>query len=510
MAKAPAKTTAKTRASVGVGVAALNVNYTKFAAKWKRCRDVTNGQDAVYEAGVEYLPLLLGETTDEYRARQGRTPFFNASWRTVAGFVGMIFRKPPTKDIPPSLDEYLKDVTMTGISLDVFAQDTVYELMTTSLCGIYVDHPPLKTNDDGTPLTVRQAEGMGLRPSMKRYNVEAIRDWKLGRINNKTVLTQVRLSEIKTVAITEFKDEETAVIRVLDLDPDGFYRVRVFIEASEEQDGDDVYPLMNGAKMTEIPFYFLTPDGAEIGYPEPILLDLFDLNLKHYQVSADYEHGCHMTGLPTPWITGHRGEMGPDGKEVKETIRIGSTTMLVFPDKDTKVGFLQVQGGFEALEKNLDRKEAQMAAIGARMLAPEKTGVEAAETLTIRNSGEHSILGAISVAGSTGIESAVNMFARWLNVKKECKYQLNRDFIPFVVDPAKMQAWLAAVQAGKMSGETFFDLLQRGDLIPSDRTYEEEQDRIDATPPPPPLPGAELEEPDEDDPEKKKPAPKDE
>lgn len=501
-----AKKPIKTRGRVGNGVATLNENYTKFAAKWKRCRDVTTGQDAVYEAGTAYLPMLTDETPEEYRARQNRTPFFNASWRTVAGFVGMVFRKPPTRKIPKALEEYLNDVTMTGTKFDVFAQETIYELMTTSLCGIYVDHPALVTNENGSPLTVRQAEALGLRPSMKRYNVEAIRDWKLGRVNNRTVLTQVRLSEVKTETITEFKEEETPVVRVLDLDPEGFYRVRVFIEATEEQDGDDVYPLLNGQKMTEIPFYFLTPDGEEVGYPEPILLDLFDLNLKHYQVSSDYEHGCHMTALPTPWITGHQSGLGPNGQPVKETFRIGSTTMLIFPNQETKLGFLEYTGaGLETLEKNLDRKEAQMAAIGARMLAPEKTGVEAAETLTIRNSGEHSILGAISVAGSGGLTKALNMFARWLNMNQECEYTLNRDFVPFVVDPAKMQAWLAAVQAGKMSGETFFDLMQRGDLVPAERTYEEEQARIDATPPPPPIPGQELtEEGDEDDEDDKK------
>lgn len=481
MAKKP--TTANRR--IGQGVKKLNKDYDKFARKWKRARDVTSGQDAIYAGGVEYLPMLNGETPDDYKARQGRAAFFNASWRTVAGFVGMIFRKPPTRDIPTQLEAYLKDVTMTGVSFDVFAQDCVYELMTTSLCGIYVDHPPLP--GDKPSLTVAAAEKLGLRPSMKRYNVEAIRDWKFVRINNKTVLGQVRLSEVKTNEINEFENEEIPVIRVLDLDPEGYYRVRVFLESNEEQDGEDVYPTMGGQRMTEIPFYFLTPDGEEVGYPEPILLDLFDLNIKHFQVTADYEHGCHLTGLPTPWITGYEPGLDDSGHPKKESFYLGSSTILVFPDHQTKLGMLQVEGGFEGLEKNLDRKEAQMAAIGARMLAPEKTGVEAAETLTIRNSGENSILGAISVAGSNGLTKALNMFGRWVGASKESVYTLNRDFIPFVIDPARMQSLIAAVQAGRMSGETFFDLMQRGDLIPADRTFEDEQERIDATPLPAPV-----------------------
>jgi hypothetical protein len=44
-----------------------------------------------------------------------------------------------------------------------------------------------------------------------------------------------------------------------------------------------------------------------------------------------------------------------------------------------------------------------MAAIGARMLAPEKNGVEAAETLFMRHSGENSILSAIAIAVGNGL-----------------------------------------------------------------------------------------------------------
>jgi len=30
------------------------------------------------------------------------------------------------------------------------------------------------------------------------------------------------------------------------------------------------------------------------------------MNLHHYQVSRDYEHGCHFSGLPTLFISGYR------------------------------------------------------------------------------------------------------------------------------------------------------------------------------------------------------------
>lgn len=486
------------------GVATRHPQYDKYAKKWKRARDVTNGQDAIYEGNEKYLPKLVDETALEYHARQNRTPFFNASWRTVAGFVGMIFRKPPTKNIPKALEAYLADVTMTGISFDTLAKDVVYEDLIVSFVGLHVDHPPLVVMASGRAPTKAEAEKAGLRPSMRRYEAEHIRNfaYRFFPERNRTVLGEVRLDEVRIEKKSEFESEEIEIIRMLELDEDGFYRVRIFLTDTEEELIDElVYPLMNGQKMTEIPFEFIGPDGTFGKYEEPVMIDLFDLNIKHFQVSADYEHGCHFTALPTPYVTGYKQQVGPDGKEIKETFRVGSTNMLVFPNAETKVGYAEFTGtGLTTLENNLDRKEAQMAAIGARMLAPDKSGVEAAETLAMRHSGENSILSAVAVSCSDGLTKSLKVFAAWLNIAGEIEYKLNRDFVPMVIDPARMTSLLAAVQAGRLSGESFFDLMQRGDIIPAETTYEEEQARIDATEIPPPV-GA---EPTDDDPSKKK------
>lgn len=457
-------------------------DYDKYSRKWKRCRDVVSGQDAIYAActkSYDYLPTLIDETALEYKARLMRTPFYNASWRTLAGFVGMMFRKPPTLDAPDKIKELLKDVTLTGVSFDMLAQDTALEDMEVSRVGILVDHPQQVVRADGSRLTVAEAEALNLRPTMQIYKAEAIRNHSRKRINNKTVLAMVRLTEEAEVQRDEFTVEYELRIRILDLDPQGFYRQRLFKEDTEEQIGDDIYPTMNGKKLTEIPFYFIGPDGIEPNYDDPILIDLFDLNIKHFQVSADYEHACHMTALPTPWVTGYTNEPGMDGVVKPAVFRIGSTTAWVFPNADTQVGFLEYQGGgLDALDNNIKGKERQMAAIGARMLAPEKAGTEAAQTLSMRHNGEYSILGGIANAVSAGLTQALNMFAKWAGVETECTFEINRNFVPMGADPATITAWVAAVQAGLLSEASAFELFKKADLIDADIDFEEEQTRI--------------------------------
>jgi hypothetical protein len=503
--------------ATGDGVQTRHNQYVAFQDKWRRVRDVVSGQDAVHGGGTLYLPKLLDQELSEYLAYVDRTPFYNASWRTIAGFIGMLFRKPPTLEVPKTLEAMLDDVTMSGVSFSDFARDCALEDLEVSRLGVLVDHPAQLQNEDGSPVTVAQAQAAGQRPSMQMYKTENIINWRYGRVNNATVLTQVRLLELHETEKSEFEYETESRIRVLDL-IDGFYRVRVFKEDNGEQIGSDVYPTINNKKLTSIPFFFIGPDGTEGAIvDDPVMIDLIDLNLKHYQVSADYEHGCHMTGLPTPVISGYKpGFDDKTGQPIKEKFYIGSATAWIFPDAQAKAEFLEFTGqGLDALEKNLARKEGQMAAIGARMLAPEKSGVEAAETLAIRHSGENSILSSIAIAVSDGLTKALKVFAEWAGIAGECKFQINRDFVPMSVDAQTLTAWLGLVQAGQMSTESLFDLLKRADIVDAELSFEDEQARIDANPIPTPAgigynSGPGLDDPDNPDDPKPEPKPGDE
>jgi hypothetical protein len=482
------------------GVKTRHKDYDRFKDVWRRVRDVVSGQDAIYIAGPLYLPFLAEEDAPSYLSRLRRTPFYNATWRTMASFVGMMFRKPPTLEAPDSLKPLLDDVTMSGVSFDNFAQDVTLEDIAISRVGVLVDFPnSLAANEDGTPITLAQFEANSMRPSMVMYKAEAIINWRFEFIGNRQVLTQVRLWEQQEDVKNEFETETYAVIRVLDLN-NGKYRVRRFKEENEEQIGWDIYPQLNGQPLTEIPFYFIGPDGGQSDLTEPVLIDLVDLNIKHFQVSADYEHGCHMTGLPTPVVIGLQPEGFTEAKEgqpsvpIYPKIYVGSTTALILPQAaDAK--YMEFTGqGLGALKENLDRKEAQMAAIGARMLTPEKAGVEAADTVAMRHAGENSILAAIAVAVSEGLTKALKMFALWAGVtvtEDNIKFEINRDFMPFPITAQNLTALLGVVQAGKMSHEAFFDLLKRGDLYDSELDFETEQGRIDTAPAiPAPVPGA--------------------
>lgn len=120
-----------------------------------------------------------------------------------------------------------------------------------------------------------------------------------------------------------------------------------------------------------------------------------------------------------------------------------------------------------------------MAILGARMLEPQKKGVETAEAASIHRKGEESMLSSVAQAISLAVEKALKWFAEWAGANpEEVEFDLNRDFYPVPMTPEELTALIAAWQAGAISDQTLFDNLQQGEIIDNDTTLEDEQARI--------------------------------
>jgi len=473
-------------------------DYQANSDKWKRCNAVCGGQDGVYAMGTELLPQLTGQTDQEYKKYQQRTPFYNASWRTVVGLQGMLFRKPPEVVVPTTIVPMLDNIDLQGTPMHVFSLEVAEECLKVGRVGIFVDYPEVDLNG-----TAADALANNYRPSMQMYRALSIINWKTRTIKNKTILSLVVLVENRDIPKDEFEDTIGVQYRVLDLtdqvQADGtkktVYRVRVIViqtdpvtGAEEEVTLSTVMPMINGQYLEEIPFQFIGVDDVNWNVDEPPLIDLFDMNISHFRVSADYEHGCHFTGLPTPVITGYSVDNTGEDGGTQQSLTIGSTTAWTFPRPDAKAFYLEFTGeGLGALERNLARKEGYMAILGARMLEVQaKGGVESANTAAIHRSGEQSMLASVAQAISLGMKQVLSVFCKFggANDVSVVKYDLNRDFFPVPMDALTLTAMVAAWQNSAMSYDTLFYNLQQAEIIPRETEKEEEQLKIKDNPPP--------------------------
>jgi hypothetical protein len=279
----------------------------------------------------------------------------------------------------------------------------------------------------------------------------------------------IKLQEYYEIQKNEFEYETQPQIRALLLTEIGYIQriYRKDIKGVWYQFGDDIVPLIKGEPMPTIPFWTFGAKENCLDLQDPPILDLADLNIAHYRVTADYERGCHFAGLPTPMLAGFVFDEN-------EKVSIGSSTAIVSTDSSANWGFLEFTGqGLGALEKNLLQKESQMAAIGARMLAPEKAGVESAGTLLMRSNGEASVLAALVKLAGENFEQITRFMAMWYGVEGEIEIDMNTDFMPVPMSAQDLDALMKAWQVGGLPKEELFYALKQGEVIRESTSYDD-------------------------------------
>jgi Domain of unknown function (DUF4055) len=450
----------------------VHPDYAEFKEKWERCRDALEGDEAVKEKGVDYLPQPAGQDDDEYEAYKTRALFYNATGRTLDAMVGMVFRKTPEIAIADSILPFLDDINLSRVPFLTFAQQVFSEILSVGRAGVLVD-----MQDENASATNRRAYFV-------RYRTEQIINWRSEFIDSRESLTLVVLHEV----VSEADSSDPYVLisydqyRVLSLESPitggastywmRIYRVMTADNKSSTQLVSGVQPKLKGRPLEFIPFVMITPMGLSLEIVKPPLLDLVDLNLSHYRSSADLESGRFYTGHPQPWLAGF-----PDSEEYV----IGGATVWVTSDPTAKAGMLEFTGtGLGALENALVSKEKMMASLGARLLEEQKRASEAAETVKLRQAGEQSILQRLAKSVSGGLTQALTWLSLWMGAGDKASANLNSDYIDTSIDSAMLRELVGLYQSGGMSFETLYQNLIRGEIAREGVSAEQERAAIEA------------------------------
>ena len=467
-------------------------DYDTMHPKWKRMRDCAAGQDAIHAGQALYLPTLSAETPEDYAARIKRAPFFEATWRTIEGLRGMLFRRNPVLKVSAAAVKHLLDVTKSGVGIDAFALKVAEEALTVGRVGVMVDYPPAPAKaPQGRALSVAEAEAQNMRPHLALYTAESIINWRVEWRGNRAMLVRVVLEEDAEIPdpADRFVFKKEKRWRVLELSQDGTYTVSLYRKGTNDTDellpGFPTTPRMKGKPLRVIPFQFIGTDDTTPGIDLPPLLGLANLNISHYQTTADLELGAHRTALPTPYVAGNvTPQMGADGQPQEVVLHMGGSSAWFLPGTDINVGMLEYNGtGLGSLENRITVKERQMAVLGARMLEQQKAGVETAEAAGIHRSGEQSALASIGTTIGQGMQQALAWFDEWAGGDGAAEFALNDEFFPAQLTAQDVTALVGAWQAGSLSHQELFEKFQKGGVIRDGKEFEEHETEIANAPP---------------------------
>lgn len=426
------------------------------------------GTRGMREAGTRYLPKFPAESQEHYDARLKLSWLFNGYRKTVNDMTGRIFEKPITygDDIPQPVLEMLQNVDLQGNDLSVFAREIAEDAISGSgVSYILVDAPPR----DGV-VSRAEAQAQNLRPYMVHVKLSDILGWRTATVANVQVLAQVRIMESVTEPDGAFGEVEIPQVRVIDR-TDAGVTVTLWrkVKAANEREVWQVYqePFLTGlSEITLVPVY-MRRSGFMAG--DPVLDDLADVNVAHWQSQSDQRNILHVARVPILFGAGI-----PEDRPIE--ISVSSATVTSEPS--AKLEWVEHSGqAIGSGRQDLKDLEFQMEAFGLQLLVSKPQQSATGETLDAKK--ETSQLSMMADALQDALEQALYFMCDYAGVPRQGSLMVNKDFTVAAMSAQELTALLSAVNTGTLSRETFIRELVRRNVI-AEVDPMDEAERIEA------------------------------
>lgn len=439
-----------------------NANYQAYQEKWQKMRHLFGGDESLKANSKRYIPMLNGQTEEQYREVINRESVENYTKKTAQGMTGLIFSKAPQVEVGSKITLIQDNIDLSKNNIVDLAQTTVNEVTAVGRCGLLVDMQSYNTQG----MSVAEVERLNLRPYMKLYTTESILNWDYKLINNQNELSLLVLKEQYIEYKNEFEKEFKIRYRVYSLDENGYCKVRLMNEDDELLE-PEIYPMMNGKNLDFIPFIPINAEDVSIEPVNPPLLDIANINLSHWYLSVERRNALHYVGFPSIYGTGIQ-------KREDDEIKLGAGTINIFDNPQAKLDFLQLSAeGMGSVEKALEEKKQAMLALGARLLAPESSSQISENTMQMKTAGSRAVIIQLADTISRGIEKALTIMAMWLNDTGDIVFKLNTDYNLNEMDAQLMNSIVTASQVGLLRKEDVFNAFKKGEIIDDNVTFEE-------------------------------------
>ncbi len=441
------------------------LNMQKF---WELPEVIVQGTQEIRSKHRKYLPQEERESDLSYDSRLSRSvlsPYFIRIERMLAG---MLIRKPvQINDTPDVIREALFDIDLSGNDISIFCYELTRKLLRYGHVGCLVDAPALETEAG--------------RPYWSIYTPRDIIGWRTEKKEGRDELVQLRLAEQVLVNDGLYGVKEVQQIRVLT--PGGFE-----IHRKSKEKSDWVIEEEGTTSLDYIPFSVAYSN--KVGYMEsrPPMLDIAELNLKHYQIMSDYDNILHISAVPMLSIFG----MPPSDSEISA----GPGEAFAMP-AEARIEYIEPGGSsFTAQQDRLKEIASQINELGLAAILGQKIAAETAQSKAIDRSQSDATLLYIAQQVQDLIDNSLRFHADYLGVESGSCY-VNRDFLATRLDPQEIGSLLQLYTAGTISKETLLKMLSQGEVLPDEFDIEEELEATEAAlldPAPPAIEAAPVEE----------------
>jgi len=399
MAKVEAKTDSGGSPVTLGAVDTIHPDYEKTKASWNRVRDCMDGEDVIKGKKETYLPRPTGMTGDmakAYDAYLERAHFPLVTSYALSGALGIVITKLPEFNVPKQLEYILKNATKDGRSLNQLFLDMIIEIFQTGRCPLLVDVIAAKNE-------MRFVD----------YAAEEFINWKTPIIDEEKSLTLGVLKESVSDSDDIFSHETKDVYRVLQLDNATGHYITALYESDGVQVTDShVTPVLLGKTLDFIPFFLAGSINNSFDMQPIPLVSVANCSVQIYRKEADLANSEYLSCNPTLCI------VGASNDENLPNV-VGSSVMIVLPNAEARVFYTETDtAALTHVKSHITDLYEEAIRHGVAVLDARK-GVEAAESLRIRQSTQSASIYSVFLAAMSAIKQGLEAMCEWGGYNKE-------------------------------------------------------------------------------------------
>lgn len=434
--------------------------------------DITLGDTlSVRDCRETVLPKLPHEKKGyENRIKQIEfTPWFR---RLVSGLVGVVLRKPPIiTGLQPQIKLHTDDITLTGSNLQDFLRKLLLSYCHYGCVGILVDSPAVRA------MFLSDEIALNIRPYWCFYTAHSIIGFRTRRIKNVLKLTQVRLSEwldreVGLFGVVKIQQIRVLSLRAIPLD-DGTFRDAVQWEVYQKDPEGQWGAIANGVlDLPEIPFY-MAPD---FSYGYPPFLQIAFMNLSETRKKAELDHLLSLCANQKAVFSGFNFEAEDEDSDL---LTLGPEDGYISEDPNAKVQYVGASvAPAQAITTRIEGLQREMMTLAIASMYVQKNVSETVESKKLDRIQSDSMMALIADEVEKLLNQAFSIHATMMGISDSGKLEVNKDFSNEILTIEAAKFYAELVTTGRITIETFFDLLIRGELLPTEFDADKEIKRL--------------------------------
>lgn len=389
-------------------------SFTASTTSFYKVDALKGGTEAMRNAREVLLPKHPEEASENYEKRLSTSTLVNYYVKAIDSAVGRAFSKGLTlENVPAVMSPLLLDIDGTGNSVDQFAQESLWNCIHHGTSYIVADYPTIEV----LPNTLAEASAISARPYLISVEAPQVRAAYTDNNGGQERLTHFRWSSFEVIQTDDYLQEK--IVEVVKAYHQATPSEPVLLKTWKKLDGGwTEYEPVKILGVTEIPV--VCAYGWRTGFfiGKPVLRDLADLNILHYQSMSEQQHILSVCRVPFLHLSGDgltTVNANPDGSTTVEPFKLSIHSAAITP-KDTKIEWVETSGNsIAAGAENLAYLERKMeeASLTISTSAP---GNGTATAAAINAAEAHSILKALCLSFEQSLSKALFFMSQFAGV----------------------------------------------------------------------------------------------